>query len=114
MLPSCLRLRGVCVLYRGTAFLHVFLYNVFAWCFCVLCFCSLQWNCVFAWHFCCLQENCACMVFVRTLELSKAIQHWIENHPILKTLQPGRVTGTRRGLDDGGQYGEFPMYSVLG
>ena len=47
------------------------------------------------------------MVFVRTLELSKAIQYWIENHPHLKQLRPGRVTGTRRGLNDGGECPQF-------
>nr|KAG5689285.1 hypothetical protein BaRGS_033077 [Batillaria attramentaria] len=41
------------------------------------------------------QDDTACMVFVRTLELSKAIQKWMQVHPDLKRLNPGRVTGSR-------------------
>ncbi|KAL8570809.1 hypothetical protein ACOMHN_006958 [Nucella lapillus] len=43
------------------------------------------------------KEKCACMVFVRTVELSKTTQRWVEDHPDLKQLRPGRVTGARRG-----------------
>ncbi|XP_076465243.1 antiviral innate immune response receptor RIG-I-like [Babylonia areolata] len=48
------------------------------------------------------QEDCACMVFVRSLELTKAIQCWIQRHPELKDLNPGRITGLKRSVTDGG------------
>ncbi|KAL8589109.1 hypothetical protein ACOMHN_017272 [Nucella lapillus] len=48
------------------------------------------------------QDECACMVFVRTLELTKAIQSWILRHPQLNVLNPGRITGPRKSVNDGG------------
>ncbi|KAK7473367.1 hypothetical protein BaRGS_00035415 [Batillaria attramentaria] len=42
------------------------------------------------------RDDAAGMVFVRTLELSKAVQKWIEVHPDLKNLAPGRITGSRK------------------
>ncbi|KAK7473371.1 hypothetical protein BaRGS_00035419, partial [Batillaria attramentaria] len=48
------------------------------------------------------QDKVACMVFVRTLELSRAIQQWMEGHHELKQLNPGRITGNRKPVSDGG------------
>lgn len=42
------------------------------------------------------QEDCACMVFVRTLELTKALQKWVQEHPQLRQLNPGRLTGNHK------------------
>ena len=44
-----------------------------------------------------LQDQCACMVFVKTIELSLAVQRWIQDHPDLKILKPGRIIGSRVG-----------------
>ncbi|KAK7115822.1 ATP-dependent RNA helicase DHX58-like [Littorina saxatilis] len=48
------------------------------------------------------QGQSACMVFVRTLELTKAVQRWINSHPELSYLHPGRMTGSKRAITDGG------------
>ncbi|XP_070210700.1 ATP-dependent RNA helicase DHX58-like isoform X2 [Littorina saxatilis] len=49
------------------------------------------------------EDDCACMVFVRTIELSLAMQRWIQGHTDLKRLKPGRVFGERRGGMTGAQ-----------
>ena len=43
------------------------------------------------------------MVFVRTLELTKAIQHWLMQHRQLSHLNPGRMTGSKKAATDGGE-----------
>ncbi|KAK7473348.1 hypothetical protein BaRGS_00035396 [Batillaria attramentaria] len=48
------------------------------------------------------EDATSCMVFVRTLELSKAIKVWMEGHPDLKHLNPGRITGNSKPACDGG------------
>ncbi|KAK7473369.1 hypothetical protein BaRGS_00035417 [Batillaria attramentaria] len=48
------------------------------------------------------QDEASCMVFVRTLELSKAIQQWMKDHPVLQELEPGRITGSRKSVFHGG------------
>lgn len=35
------------------------------------------------------------MVFVRTIELTKAIHQWIGKHPVLHKLTPGRIIGSK-------------------
>ncbi|XP_076451112.1 ATP-dependent RNA helicase DHX58-like [Babylonia areolata] len=43
-------------------------------------------------------EECACMVFVKTIDLTLAIQRWIQDHPDLRSFNPGRMYGSRRGV----------------
>ena len=43
------------------------------------------------------------MVFVRTLELSKAMVRWITEHPRLSILNPGRMVGNQKAVIKGGR-----------
>lgn len=48
------------------------------------------------------QDEASCMVFVRTLELTRAVQQWMKDQPDLKELEPGRITGSRKSVIYGG------------
>jgi hypothetical protein len=50
-----------------------------------------------------LDENVRGMIFVRTLDLSKALLAWMINHPVLSQLSPGRITGVNAGVKNGGR-----------
>ncbi|KAK7100598.1 hypothetical protein V1264_023519 [Littorina saxatilis] len=52
------------------------------------------------WHH--LDDNVRGMIFVRTLDLSKALLRWMERHPKLKSLIPGRITGVNASVKNGG------------
>lgn len=50
-----------------------------------------------------LDEKVRGMVFVRTLDLSKALLRWMKGHPKLKWLNPGRITGVNASVSEGGE-----------
>lgn len=50
-----------------------------------------------------LDENVRGMIFVRTLDLSKALLDWMKRHPVLRQLNPGRITGVNAGVKNGGR-----------
>ena len=50
-----------------------------------------------------LDEKVRGMIFVRTLDLSKALLIWMKRHPKLKWLNPGRITGINASVKDGGE-----------
>lgn len=51
------------------------------------------------------------MIFVRTLELTRLIPRWINRHPKLSWLNPGRITGATASASQGG--GCSPAYSCV-
>ncbi|KAK7488765.1 hypothetical protein BaRGS_00020062 [Batillaria attramentaria] len=49
-----------------------------------------------------LDKDVRGMIFVRTLDLSKALVEWIKQDPKLCHLNPGRITGVNASVKDGG------------
>ncbi|XP_076466579.1 ATP-dependent RNA helicase DHX58-like [Babylonia areolata] len=51
---------------------------------------------------CHLENDVRGMIFVRTLDLSKALLRWMKGHPKLQKLNPGRITGVNASVKNGG------------
>lgn len=57
------------------------------------------------------EEEVRGMIFVRTLELTRLIPRWINRHPKLSWLNPGRITGATASASQGGECS--PAYSCV-